>query len=101
LQWDSSGKGYNSQQDRAYPVGGVMGCIPASHADNKVNILLPGFYIRRLTPREVMRLFGFPDSYKIIVSDTQAYKQGGNSIVVHVLGAFIKNLNRIGYASKT
>src|SRR3989344_5113119 len=37
---------------------------------------------RRLTPRECARLMGFPDSYKILVSDTQAYKQFGNSIVV-------------------
>src|SRR3989344_7743373 len=37
---------------------------------------------RRLTPRECARLMGFPESYKIVVSDTQAYKQFGNSIVV-------------------
>jgi len=37
---------------------------------------------RRLTPRECARLMGFPDSFRIPVSDTQAYKQFGNSIVV-------------------
>ena len=40
---------------------------------------------RRLTPRECARLMGFPDSFKIPVSDTQAYKQFGNSVVVPVV----------------
>jgi DNA (cytosine-5)-methyltransferase 1 len=42
---------------------------------------------RRLTPRECARLMGFPDSFQIPVSDTQAYKQFGNSVVVPVIGA--------------
>jgi DNA (cytosine-5)-methyltransferase 1 len=37
---------------------------------------------RRLTPRECARLMGYPDSHKIPVSDTQAYRQFGNSVVV-------------------
>ena len=37
---------------------------------------------RRLTPRECARLMGFPDSFVIPVSDTRAYKQFGNSVVV-------------------
>ena len=41
--------------------------------------------IRKLTPRECLRLMGFPDDFKIVVSDTQMYKQAGNSIVVTVL----------------
>lgn len=40
---------------------------------------------RRLTPRECARLMGFPDSFKIPVSDTQAYRQFGNSVVVPVI----------------
>ncbi|CAM5221016.1 IS1595 family transposase ISCco3 [Ureibacillus acetophenoni] len=40
--------------------------------------------IRRLTPRECARLQGFPESYDIIVSDTQAYKQFGNAVTVNV-----------------
>ena len=41
--------------------------------------------IRHLTMREVHRLMGYPDSYKIVVSKAQAYKQAGNSIVVDVM----------------
>lgn len=42
---------------------------------------------RRLTPRECARLMGFPNSFKIPVSDTQAYKQFGNSVVVPVISS--------------
>lgn len=42
---------------------------------------------RRLTPRECMRLMGYPDDFRIVVSDTQAYKQAGNSVCVPVVGA--------------
>ncbi len=40
---------------------------------------------RRLTPRECARLMGFPDSFRIPVSDTQAYRQFGNSVVMPVM----------------
>lgn len=40
---------------------------------------------RKLTPRECARLQGYPDSYRIVVSDTQAYKQFGNSVVVPLI----------------
>lgn len=40
---------------------------------------------RRLTPRECARLMGYPDSFKIPVSDTQAYRQFGNSVVMPVV----------------
>jgi len=49
--------------------------------------------IRRLTPRECFRLMDFPDSFTWPVSDSQAYKQAGNSIVVNVLYKILKNLN--------
>lgn len=40
---------------------------------------------RRLTPRECARLMGFPEDWKIPVSDTQAYRQFGNAVVVPVI----------------
>jgi DNA (cytosine-5)-methyltransferase 1 len=45
---------------------------------------------RRLTPREAARLMGFPDTFEIPVSDTQAYRQFGNSVVVPVVKAVAK-----------
>lgn len=41
--------------------------------------------LRHLTMREVHRLMGYPDSYNIVVSKAQAYRQAGNSIVVDVM----------------
>lgn len=47
---------------------------------------------RRLTPRECARLMGYPDSFSIPVSDTQAYKQFGNSVAVPVIKEIAKIL---------
>ena len=48
--------------------------------------------VRMLSEREAMRLMGFTDDYKIVVSQHQAYKQAGNSIVVDVLIEIIKEI---------
>lgn len=58
----------------------------------KDNVVLEGYKIRRLTPRECFRLMDFLDSFKMPCSDTQMYKQAGNSIVVNVLAKIIENL---------
>jgi len=47
---------------------------------------------RRLTPRECARLMGFPETFLIPVSDTQAYRQFGNSVVVPIVQAIAKKL---------
>ena len=54
--------------------------------------------IRKLTPRECLRLMGFRDDFKIVVSDTSMYKQTGNSIVVDVLIALLKQMDITKYA---
>ncbi|MED3602899.1 DNA (cytosine-5-)-methyltransferase [Bacillus subtilis] len=51
--------------------------------------------IRKLTPRECLRLMGFCDSFKIVVSDTQMYQQAGNSIVVDVLIAILESIKNV------
>jgi DNA (cytosine-5)-methyltransferase 1 len=50
---------------------------------------------RKITPREAARLQGFPDSFVIPVSDTQAYKQFGNSVAVPVVEAIAKSMTQI------
>ncbi len=47
---------------------------------------------RKLSPREAARLQGFPNKFKIVVSDTQAYKQFGNSVAVPVIESIAKNI---------
>jgi DNA (cytosine-5)-methyltransferase 1 len=54
--------------------------------------VIENYRIRRLTPRECFRLMDFPDSFTWPVSDSQAYKQAGNSIVVGVLAKIISKL---------
>lgn len=49
---------------------------------------------RKITPREAARLQGFPELFKIPVSDTQAYKQFGNSVCVPVINAIAQNINK-------
>lgn len=53
--------------------------------------------IRKLTPRECLRLMGFKDTFKIVVSDTSMYQESGNSIVVDVLIAILKQLDITKY----
>jgi DNA (cytosine-5)-methyltransferase 1 len=55
---------------------------------------------RRLTPRECARLMGFPDSFKIPVSDTRAYKQFGNSVVVPVMESVARAMQQFLVKSK-
>lgn len=52
---------------------------------------------RKITPREAARLQGFPDSFKIPVSDVQAYKQFGNAVAVPVIDAIAKEIMKILY----
>jgi DNA (cytosine-5)-methyltransferase 1 len=51
--------------------------------------------LRKLTPRECLRLMGFSDNFKIVVSDTRMYQQAGNSIVVNVLMEILKNIENL------
>jgi DNA (cytosine-5)-methyltransferase 1 len=62
---------------------------------SEVLIKVPKKNPRRLTPRECARLQGFPDTFKIPVSDTQAYKQFGNSVAVPVVEAVAKQIVKI------
>jgi DNA (cytosine-5)-methyltransferase 1 len=66
---------------------GTTRTLSARYYKDGAEILIPqkGKNPRRLTPRECARLMGFPDSFKIVVSDTQAYRQFGNAVVVPVV----------------
>lgn len=51
--------------------------------------------IRKMTPREWARLQGFPDTYKLTLSDTQLYKQFGNSVTVPVIKAIAVRIKEV------
>lgn len=63
---------------------GITRTLSARYYKDGSEILIPqkDKNPRRLTPRECARLQGFPDDFRIVVSDTQAYRQFGNSVVV-------------------
>lgn len=80
------------QQNRVYDANGI---IPALNAGQKAwgGNIINTEKIRRLTPRECFRLMDFPEDFNFsVVSDSQAYKQAGNSIVVRVLEKILLNL---------
>lgn len=66
---------------------GVARTLSARYYKDGSEILIAqeGKNPRRLTPRECARIQGFPDTFKIVVSDTQAYRQFGNSVVVPLM----------------
>lgn len=75
-------------------LNGVSRTISARYYKDGSEILIPqeGKNPRRLTPRECARLQGFPDSFLIPVSDNQAYKQFGNSVVTPLIQAVGQNI---------
>lgn len=76
-------------------LNGISRTISARYYKDGAEILVPQgdkLNPRRLTPRECARLQGFPDNYKIPVSDNQAYKQFGNSVTVPLMQAVGKQV---------
>lgn len=65
--------------------------------DSSVKVSKSKGRFRKLTPRECLRLMGFDDSFNIVVSDTAAYKQSGNSIIVDVLMAILRQMDITQY----
>lgn len=76
-------------------MSGTSNCLTSVQKDNLV--LEPKYRIRKLTPRECGRLMGVSDEdiskMAAVNSNTQLYKQFGNSIVVDVMCAMFRNLN--------
>ena len=66
---------------------GVTRTLSARYYKDGSEILIPqpDKNPRRLTPRECARIMGYPDTFKIVCSDTRAYKQFGNSVAVPVV----------------
>lgn len=84
----------NVEQRTIYPDGNGNHVM---RRNQKVSCDSSKGWFRKLTPRECLRLMGFDDSFKIVVSDTETYKQAGNSIVVDVLIALLKQLDITQY----
>ena len=82
------------QQNQPKQFNGISPCLTSAMGmgGGQTPIHNYNYKIRRLTPRECFRLMDFPDTFTWTCSDSQAYKQAGNSIVVAVLARIIQNL---------
>ena len=98
--------------NRVYDISGVSPTLLSEMSSGTHAVIIPGRIIgrnpenpksrepgvavreriRRFTPRECFRLMDFPDTFTWPVSDSQAYKQAGNSIAVGVLAAIIRRM---------
>lgn len=76
----------------------ILATMHKMHRAGVDNYISKGGKIRKLTPRECLRLMGFDDRFKIVVSDTQMYRQAGNSVVVDVLMHLLNNIGIKKYA---
>jgi len=70
----------------------LMRTMHKMHRAGEDNYVTTNGRIRRLAPRECLRLMGFTDDFKQVVSDTQLYQQAGNSMVVDVMKAIIQEV---------
>lgn len=88
--------GSPTEQRLEVNIQGTSNCLTSVQKDNLL-LEKPQYRIRKLTPRECGRLMGVPDEdidkIAAVNSNTQLYKQFGNSIVVDVMCAMFKNLN--------
>ncbi|WP_107953630.1 DNA (cytosine-5-)-methyltransferase [Campylobacter concisus] len=83
------------QRARGFNKGGEFAVCPTiSSSSFEQNNLLKSARIRKLTPRECLRLQGFPESFKIVVSDTQTYKQAGNAMSVNIIKMIFKQIQK-------
>lgn len=65
------------------------------HRSGVDNYITRNGRLRKLAPRECLRLMGFSDTFRIVVSDTAMYQQAGNAIVVDVLVAILGEIRRV------
>ncbi|MBS5112728.1 MAG: DNA (cytosine-5-)-methyltransferase [Coprobacillus cateniformis] len=82
----------------ARPLLATMHKMHRAGVDNYVTV---DGRIRRLTPRECLRLMGYGDKFKQNVSDTQMYKQAGNSIVVQIFESLVTEIIKTGVFDET
>ncbi len=80
-------------------IKGISRTLSARYYKDGSEILIPrgeGMNPRRLTPRECARLMGYPDEYRLdLVSDVQAYRQCGNSVVVPLITAVAEQIIKV------
>ncbi len=93
VAWDTSGKNYGSQQDRAYSLNGKFPTIPKSQTLTKTNIVLENGDVVVLTVNELEKLQGLPKNYTDgILSINKRAESLGNAFNVDVVSHILKYL---------
>lgn len=96
----SGTKNFQTATDTDLPIARTLLKTMTQHhragVDNYITVTDSPKVLRSLTDREALRLMGYPDSFKIVVSSRQVFKQAGNSIVVDVMMAIVRELIETG-----
>ena len=87
---------YKTSTETDLPIARTLMKMMTQHhragVDNYVTVKKSPLVLRQLSDREALRLMGFPDDFKIAVSSMQTLRQAGNSIVVDVLMAIVREI---------
>lgn len=92
LRWDLSGKGYKSQQDRAYYKNGKVCTLPRANPSNKLNIVLDNGRYRRMHPIEAERCQTLPDNYTEGLSDGKRLSVIGDGWTCDVIAYILSHI---------
>lgn len=91
---------YKTSKETDLPIARTLMKMMTQHhragVDNYITVKSNPLVLRQLSDREALRLMGFPDDFKIAVSSMQTLRQAGNSIVVDVLIAIVREIIRTG-----
>ena len=92
--------GYQTSTETDLPIARTLMKMMTQHhragVDNYITVRRNPLVLRQLSDREALRLMGFPDSFRIVVSSMQMLRQAGNSIVVDVLMAIVREIYNTG-----
>ena len=83
----------HKQPNRIYSSCGVHPALPSQETSGRFWILDDGI-VRKLTIQECYRIMGFPDSFKMIESKTEQYRQIGNSVAIPMIKAVGKQIKK-------
>ena len=87
---------YKTSTETDFPIARTLMKMMTQHhragVDNYITVKKNPLVLRQLSDREALRLMGFPDVFKIAVSSMQTLRQAGNSIVVDVLIAIVREI---------
>lgn len=91
---------YKTSTETDLPIARTLMKMMTQHhragVDNYITVKRNPLVLRQLSDREALRLMGFPDEFKIAVSSMQTLRQAGNSIVVDVMIAILKEIIKTG-----